>query len=148
MSWVIDASVAVLWFVPSPLSPTALALLDDGAPLMAPDLIVVEVANVLWKRERYAGTDALDIAGAVAVLTGGALRLRLAAGQLPVAIDMARRVGRSVAECLYVALAVDEDATLVTADRRLVDRLRPTLYGRRVRLLDDLATGEGPGGRP
>jgi predicted nucleic acid-binding protein len=139
MTWVVDASVAVLWFVPSPLSAQALQLLDDGVPLMAPDLIVVEVANVLWKRERLAGVDALDIAGAVGVLTGGALRLTPSASQMSVAIDMARRVGRSVAECLYVALAIDADATLVTADRRLVDRLRPTLYGRRVSLLDDMA---------
>lgn len=141
MTWVVDASVAIQWFVPDRLSIPALGLLDDARPLTAPDLIVIEVTNALWKRERQVGIAPLDLTGAIAVLTGGAIRLRSSTGLLAVAVELARRVGRSVPECLYLALAVDENADLVTADRRLVDRLRPTLYGRRVTLLDELRRG-------
>jgi predicted nucleic acid-binding protein len=141
VTWVVDASVAIQWFVPDRLSIPALGLLDDARPLTAPDLIVIEVTNALWKRERQVGIAPLDLTGAIAVLTGGAIRLRSSTGLLAVAVELARRVGRSVPECLYLALAVDENADLVTADRRLVDRLRPTLYGRRVTLLDELRRG-------
>lgn len=139
MTWVVDASVAIQWFVPDRLSQAALSLLDDPQPLIAPDLIATEVVNALWRRERLAGVAPLDLPGAIAVLTGGAIRLRPATELLAVAVELARRVGRSVPECVYLALAVDADGTLVTADRRLVDRLKPTLYARRVVLLDDLA---------
>ncbi|MSP89186.1 MAG: hypothetical protein EXQ92_10315 [Alphaproteobacteria bacterium] len=123
--------------MPDRLSQVALSLLDDPHPLLAPDLIATEVVNALWRRERQVGVAPLDQPGAIAVLTGGAIRLRPATELLAVAVELARRVGRSVPECLY--LAVDADGTLFTADRKLVDRLKPTLYGRRVVLLDDLA---------
>ena len=139
MTWVVDSSVAIQWFVPDRLSSVALGLLDDPQPLLAPDLIATEVVNALWRRERQVGVAPLDLPGAIAVLTVGAIRLRPATELLAVAVELARRVGRSVPECLYLALAVDADGTLVTADRRLVDRLKPTPYGRRVALLDDLA---------
>jgi predicted nucleic acid-binding protein len=139
MTWVVDASVAIQWFVPDRLSQVALDLLDDPRPLLAPDLIATEVVNALWRRERQIGVAPLDLPGAIAVLIGGAIRLRPATELLAVAVELARRVGRSVPECVYLALAVDADATLVTADRKLVDRLKPTLYGRRVAVLDDLA---------
>ena len=125
MTWVVDSSVAIQWFVPDRLSQVALGLLDDPQPLLAPDLIATEVVNALWRRERQIGVAPLDLPGAIMVLTGGAIRLRPATELLAVAVELARRVGRSVPECVYLALAVDSDATLVTADRRLVDRLKP-----------------------
>jgi predicted nucleic acid-binding protein len=47
---VIDARVAVKWVVPEPDSTRAEVLLDHG--LVAPDLLFVECANVLWEKVR------------------------------------------------------------------------------------------------
>lgn len=55
MSLVVDASVALKWFVPDPGHEAALAILkaDDAEPqLLAPDWLLVEVANALWKQWR------------------------------------------------------------------------------------------------
>lgn len=49
---VVDASVAVRWFVDAPPSPACVAVLHSGEPLLAPDLIAVEAANAAWKLSR------------------------------------------------------------------------------------------------
>ena len=58
---VIDASVAVKWFVEEPDSPAAHRLLDahasGEAPLVAPDLLVYEVSNVLLHNSRFSPLD-------------------------------------------------------------------------------------------
>src|SRR6266849_5468707 len=48
---VIDASITVKWVVDEPGTPEAL-LLRRTAKLIAPDLLVAECANVLWKKVR------------------------------------------------------------------------------------------------
>jgi len=45
-----DASVAVIWLVEEASSPQALALLKHG--LLAPDLLIAECANIIWKKHR------------------------------------------------------------------------------------------------
>ena len=47
---VVDCSVAVKWFLEEPGDREALALLRTGERLIAPELIVAELVNVLWKR--------------------------------------------------------------------------------------------------
>ena len=46
---VVDASIAVKWYVPEANSTQAAAILESGAELLAPDLLVAEVGKVLWK---------------------------------------------------------------------------------------------------
>lgn len=47
---VVDCSVAVKWFIIEPGRPEARRLLHGGDRLIAPELIVAEVVNVIWKR--------------------------------------------------------------------------------------------------
>ena len=51
---VIDASVAVKWFIPEIHSQTAVKLLAGKKTLYAPDLIYAEVGNTLWKKWKMA----------------------------------------------------------------------------------------------
>jgi predicted nucleic acid-binding protein len=48
--YVVDASVAVKWFVPEPHTQAALRFLNGDHQLMAPDLLVPEIGNTLWKK--------------------------------------------------------------------------------------------------
>ena len=50
MNVVVDASVAVKWFVHEELHTEALSLLDQQEALCAPDLLVPEVTNIAWKK--------------------------------------------------------------------------------------------------
>jgi len=47
--FVADASVVIKWYVPEPGSAKVPALLGGGNVLIAPDLLVPELANILWK---------------------------------------------------------------------------------------------------
>jgi predicted nucleic acid-binding protein len=139
MKLVVDASVAVQWFLPDERTDDAVRLFDLEGDLLAPDLLPVEVANVLWKRERLAGAPPLDIRSAVAALTGGAIRLHSSLGLLPAASDIARVLGHPIYDCLYLALAAAEDAQVVTLDRRLLGKAAAAPWSGRVVHLSDSA---------
>ena len=61
MIQVVDASVVAKWFLPEPHKDNAERLLRDflseTVELMAPDLLVVEVGNLLWKRSIVFSSD-------------------------------------------------------------------------------------------
>ena len=57
MTLVVDASVAVKWFLPEADTPSAERLLAFAGPLHAPDLLRIEVASAVWK---YAVGGAVD----------------------------------------------------------------------------------------
>lgn len=46
---VVDASVAVKWYLPEEHTLAAVRLLDTGVGLVVPDLFFGEIGNVLWK---------------------------------------------------------------------------------------------------
>jgi predicted nucleic acid-binding protein len=48
--YVVDASVAIKWYVPEVHSETAACLLDGTHQIMAPDLLLPEFGNILWKK--------------------------------------------------------------------------------------------------
>ncbi|MGH8512394.1 MAG: type II toxin-antitoxin system VapC family toxin, partial [Gammaproteobacteria bacterium] len=50
--WVVDASVAIKWFLPEVHSESANRLLRVDYQLLSPDLIWAEFGNVLWKKWR------------------------------------------------------------------------------------------------
>ena len=52
---VVDASVAVKWFLPEIHSGAALRYLDDDCERLAPDLLYVEFGNVIWKMLSLSG---------------------------------------------------------------------------------------------
>jgi len=49
---VVDASIAVKWLIAEPHSHEARRLLAPRIDLHAPDFILTEVANVIWKKAR------------------------------------------------------------------------------------------------
>src|SRR3989338_3676033 len=51
-SLVVDASVAIKWFIPEIHSINAIGLLDMPLNFVAPDLIFSEMGNILWKKYR------------------------------------------------------------------------------------------------
>jgi predicted nucleic acid-binding protein len=123
MTSVIDASVAAQWFVNEPGSAAARPLLDE-ADLLAPDFLLVETFQVVWKRwrRREANLDQLND-----VIP----RLRLIVAVLvPVGdlIEEAARIARdsrhSIYDCFYVVLARRSGATLISADDGQIELAR------------------------
>ena len=116
--FVVDASVAIKWFLPENHSDAALRLLTQQHTLYAPDLIFSEFSNVLWKRVRK---NEISKSEADTTLEGLlALRLQVQPSQslIPLALEIACRVHRTVYDSLYLAAAIALPSLLVTADAK------------------------------
>jgi predicted nucleic acid-binding protein len=126
---VVDASVAVKWFVVEEGHLSALALLEQNQLLIAPDLIFPETANVLWKKLRKAEVTSEQSETACTVLPEFFHRVIGTAGLIRQALAFAKRIDHSVYDCIYLACAQHQDAKLVTADKRFVSRVRDAELG-------------------
>ena len=120
MSLVVDASVAAKWVLPEPDSSQAERLRQSGEALIAPTLVLAEIGNAVWKRAIRGELTAADAESAVrlaAVLFSSLLPME----QLAIRANaLAIGLRHPIYDCFYLALAEREDATLVTADARLI----------------------------
>lgn len=121
---VVDSSVAIKWYVPEDLAAEALRVRDGGVPLHAPDFLEVEVAAILWKKIRR-GEMTRAVADSIRadLVALGIITFHPTRPLVPAAFDLADRTGRTVYDCLYLALAVQLGGVMVTGDDRLVNAL-------------------------
>ena len=120
---VVDASVALKWFVEEEGSQAARGLFEGRSPLEAPELLIAEVCNAGW---RLALSGALPWAqfDAMTKEVGGLIdRIWSLAPLARRAGAIARRLRHPVYDCFYLALAEGRGTQLITADRRLLERL-------------------------
>ena len=126
MTLVVDASVAMKWFVAEPGSAAALNLLTSGEDLIAPDVIIAELCNAAWRLWRQGEMTGEQLG----IMAGRAPQMfaerrpsdALSSRASRIAIDL----DHPVYDCFYLALAEQEDARMVTADRRLLARMGGT----------------------
>ena len=123
---VVDASVAVKWMLPESLASAAVRLQSPGHQLHAPSFLDIELANVLWKKVRQGLLSRAEADVFLSQLPGLPLTRHADTPLVAAAFDLADRVGRTVYDCLYLALASRLGARLVTADERLVNSLTNT----------------------
>ena len=119
---VIDASVAVKWVVEEDGTPEALAL-RQGAKLIAPELLVAECANILWKKTRRHELSREEALLAARLLQGADIELLPGRSLLEAAARIAIELEHPAYDCLYIALAIANDCQFVTADDSLVRKL-------------------------
>jgi len=122
---VVDASVALKWFVDEPDSALALSVRDahiaGQSPIVVPDLLIYEVANALIHNSRFPEH---DIQRALDTLYGLQLELVMPTAELAqAAVRLASRHGLTFYDALYIGLAQELDLELITADRRLQHRV-------------------------
>jgi predicted nucleic acid-binding protein len=120
---VIDASVAIKWVAPEELSEHAVALLD-GPRLAAPDLMVAECANILWKKVGRGEMDRDAAIVAAQAIERVEIELVPMRQLLAESLELALELDHPAYDCLYLALALARDCRFVTADGRLVNKLR------------------------
>jgi predicted nucleic acid-binding protein len=136
---VVDASVVVKWYVPEGGSTEASALLNRPEQRLAPDLLVAEFGNVLWKKVRtgeLTTSEAREIANAF--VSAPPVVLRPSAPLLAAALEIASIYGRTVYDALYLAVALSEGCPMLTADARLVQALDGTELEGTARLIGDM----------
>lgn len=142
--FVVDASVGMKWLVAEADSDAADILLDraraGSIALLAPDVFAPEVANAVWKRARLLREISDEEAhGLIARLQRVMPALVSSVGLLTQALELALAFRAPVYDSLYVALALRDGSTLVSADRALV-RAFGAATGR-VAHIEDIAFG-------
>ena len=117
-SVVVEASVAIKWVVDDDCTQGALAVLQQFG-LLSPDLIFAECANILWKKVRLSEItqdEAIEAASLIRIAKIEVLPVRcLVESALRLAIEL----DHAAYDCVYLALALQNDCPFVTADQRL-----------------------------
>jgi predicted nucleic acid-binding protein len=136
--FVVDASVVVQWFFPEHNSEAAGRLRGKEYQLFAPQLLFLELNNVLLKRVRRKE---------IAISTANRIRAAIAHSPILIHSDkmlvdpaygLAFQTGCSLYDALYLALAVNLRGQLVTADRRLYNGIASGSHSKYVLWVEDL----------
>ena len=134
---VVDASVAAKWSIPEADSDKAVMLrnrhVEGVLALMAPDLFVYEVANALVYHPELSVEEMIEDIKALCMI---GVELVPPSSELVSSIaEKARLATVSVYDSSYLTLAEALATNLVTADRKLYDKVKKE---GRVFLLDEL----------
>ncbi len=125
---VVDASVALKWYVKEPGSDAADGILTGEQRPVAPELIRVEVVSALCNQHRLYGKpkDYIELLCArwVRDLEDYSVRLFDQARLMEQSWNIAFAFQHPVYDCVYLALAEQLGIPLVTADRIFVERVQ------------------------
>ncbi|HEX4415131.1 MAG TPA: type II toxin-antitoxin system VapC family toxin [Lacipirellulaceae bacterium] len=133
--FVIDASVLIKLYINESGTSEAERAVKAADPILAPDLLLPETANVLWKyvrRGELSAGDANEILGDILQLP---IRLTASHDLIEPALRIAVETSRSVYDSLYIALALQTDTILLTSDERLANAIAATRFALHLRLI-------------
>lgn len=123
---VVDASVAVKWFVPEVGEKAAQRLLNGGQAMVAPALIRMEVTGGIMRHYREKRITESSARSACedwkAMLAGGFIELIDDAELFDPALELAFKCNHKIAECLYIAAGKMMDYEIITADKPMLER--------------------------
>lgn len=124
---VVDASAAVKWILPEDGHEEALRIQekyqDEEIDLIAPYLLLSEIANVLWKRKRRGDLDARSAQRCFQQFLQDSPILLDSAIVSSAALQLALAHDRTFYDCLYLAWALDQRCDLVTADEKFFNAM-------------------------
>jgi predicted nucleic acid-binding protein len=119
---VIDASVAVKWFLPEIDSAAARALY--GEEMSAPAIWLSEVANALWHHVRVGELEEEQAHTLLVRFSKSPMISTPIEREIEKAFALANALPHPVYDCLYLALAIHENTILITADSRFARAVR------------------------
>lgn len=137
MTWIVDTSVALKWAVAE--DDFALAAAFLGGDLVAPDLLLSELGNALWKKVNKQEIGAVQAAAAFAEIEAW-LPIVSTAAVSGRALEIALTLGHPVYDCVYLALAEATGWVILTADKKLIARCRDTAFAPSLVSLTEAAT--------
>ncbi|MCK6438861.1 MAG: type II toxin-antitoxin system VapC family toxin [Planctomycetes bacterium] len=134
---VLDASIALKWFVDEADSDKARSLLEGSADLLAPDTIELEVIAVLIRNRKALLSYGVTAEDAVEELAATGLRLFPFSLLVADAVKLAIAHHAAFYDCMYLSLAERVGASLITADARFVRAFKGTRHAEHLTLLSD-----------
>ena len=128
MKLTVDASIAVKWFVAEPLVDEARTVLTRRVQRYAPELLLAECANTIWKKARRGDIpDAQPYRQELANLPD-ILTLYPDRDLIERATEIAFRIHHPVYDCLYLACAEATASSVCVLNGRLKQNLESPDY--------------------
>jgi predicted nucleic acid-binding protein len=139
--FVVDASLVVKWFIPEVHSVAARKWLDASHDYIAPDLLLPEVGNAIWKKVRRGELSAEDAQGVINDLSRVGVEVVSMRALISDAHALAVKTGITVYDATYLTLAVRLETQVITGDDRFARKLteHPLLVPH-VRSVEDFAS--------
>jgi predicted nucleic acid-binding protein len=129
MKYVLYSGVAFRWVVNEKDSPKALQLREDFRnaihELIAPDFFPYEVGNALTKAERQKTIKPPNGWGLWMTVMADCPALVHPLHLMPRAYAISSQYRSALFDCLYIALAEQEQCEVVSADERLLNTIQP-----------------------
>ena len=119
MIFVVDASVAIKWFVEESHHDEAVAISNESNRLVATDLVFAEVSNVMRRKARGGYISHEQAAVSVKNLAAAFKEIVPSSQLINVAFEYAARLDHSIYDVLYLACALrTPESLLVTANEK------------------------------
>jgi predicted nucleic acid-binding protein len=135
---VVDASVVIKWFAIEDLRPEARRLEPLIDQLIAPDFLLIEVANIAWKKARQGMLQPDEAVRIPSYLRRSGLRLLPSEPLVDAALTLAQEFDHSVYDCLYVAAMDLLGCPFLTWDKPLHAKLAPSRFAPSTYLLSNV----------
>jgi predicted nucleic acid-binding protein len=135
---VVDASVAVKWYVIEQFTDVAITFYaENQGHLIAPDIFTVEVVAALVRRanieKSFQPDSQKSIGNFLQLLDSGLVQARpISFKQTATAASLAIDLGHPLKDCLYLTLAMELGCELVTCDTRFAAKAKGVWDGVRV----------------
>ncbi|MCP9492903.1 MAG: type II toxin-antitoxin system VapC family toxin [Pyrinomonadaceae bacterium MAG19_C2-C3] len=123
---VADASVAVKWYAPEVHTLEAEKLLNNTYEIHAPELMLPEFGNIIWKKRRKGDLTAHEATRIIKAFGNQSIRFHSHTSLLQSAFAGASLSNQTVYDWTYMALAVSLSCQFVTADNRFYKALENT----------------------
>lgn len=140
MRLVVDASVAVKWFVKEEGSDAAKLLRDARHEILAPRLMATEIGNALRRKTLLGDLERNRAAELVEGIPHMPVSWIMDELLSVYAVRLALLLNATVPDCLYLALAEVMEATLVTSDRHFLNAVSDTKHQDHVTALEAFMT--------
>jgi predicted nucleic acid-binding protein len=111
--------------------------------LIAPDLLNAEIGNILWKRLRREEMEMPEAKVVLESLRKLSLDIRPSKRLVEAALEIGSEFGTTVYDGIYLALAIQEKAILVTADRKFFRKIDNEELASSIQLLVARQESEG-----
>jgi predicted nucleic acid-binding protein len=125
MKRVVDASVAIKWYVPEIYEQEATRLQKSGVELHAPELILPEFGSIVWKKVSRKEISERTGQRIVTEFSKTKLTVHSHASIIKSAYTGAAMTNQTVYDWTYLSLALSLGCEFVTADERFIKRCQP-----------------------
>jgi len=131
---IIDAGVLLNLYVTTELTEKAEQVISDKRPVLI-DFVQIETANALRNLIKHKIIET-RLATNINQIINETYRFTAATEYISKAFDLAVQYDHGIYDCLYVAAAIDNNAELVTTDKKLSRKFAVELPHRLINLYD------------